>query len=190
MCGLIAFLPPLRQELERFRKACERGYISDINRYKDMGLNLDATLPQYDYATGLMRASAMRRSRAVVILLDAGASFDIRDSCNRTVAHYAAKGKSDDPGVLEVLKARGVPLWLPDKFNRTPLHYGAFMGSLKICTFLMANVPPSVNPHSANSHRKTPADLAAEQGHDAVVDLLRGTVRCVSCSLCVCTRPR
>jgi ankyrin repeat protein len=186
------------QEFAAFRSACEQGDLAAVQRFVGLGFNVNKSLNTTDGETGCMRAAMHRHVAVVEYLMNNGADLYFRDQHRRTLAHFAVRGsvapvpprdgespddfkarmkeESDVQGVrlLGLLQAHQCNLWAQDNQYRTPLHYSAAQGHLRIADFLVKHVP-SINMLGAqNSSRKTALDVAREHNQISMVYFLEG----------------
>ena len=76
------------------------------------------------------RAAALARLAKVELLLDRGASIDLRDRDGDTALMHATRAR--DPRVISLLHARGAGINIPDKNGYTPLCRAVTYGSVEV----------------------------------------------------------
>lgn len=117
--------------------------------------------------TALHRAAAAKRPDVAEALVMNGAEVDAREvQYNSTPLHTAvAKGAE---GVVEMLLKRGADPNAMCMYGK-PLHIAAWSGHLRIVRTLVAH---GANTDAPNVSGATARDLARQQGHDQIVQLL------------------
>jgi ankyrin repeat protein len=158
---------------------------------------VNKSLSTPDGESACMRAAMFRHTDIVGYLLNNGVDMYVRDRNRRTLAHYAVRGKvappvrgdtsvatddvamkqqSDELGkvLLELLVKFKCNLWAQDNQHRTPLHYAAAQGHLRITDYLVKHAPSVSMLHGQNSSRKTPVDVAREHNQISMVYFLEG----------------
>ncbi|KAK7957653.1 hypothetical protein PG988_012501 [Apiospora saccharicola] len=102
------------------------------------------------------------------LLVDLGARIEITDTALRTPLWYAvANGRKE---VAEVLVANGANLECADDYGRTPLFAAAGDGLWDICDMLLRK-GAQITRTDAYA-RRSPLSLAAQFGHESIVELL------------------
>jgi ankyrin repeat protein len=76
--------------------------------------------------------------KIVVLLLDAGADLQARDSAGNTIMHWAACACGNQE-VLELLISKGAHVDAKDRNGQTPLHRAAYNADVKTVEALVAN---------------------------------------------------
>ncbi|MHC4155523.1 MAG: ankyrin repeat domain-containing protein [Planctomycetota bacterium] len=115
----------------------------------------------------LLKALNGRQTDMVVLLVDRGADFDIKDNRGFTPLHCAAQ--SGQTEIAELLIARGASVEVTDRIGHTPLHTAAEGGQHDIVVLLLAQ---RANVNAENRMGRTPLHVAAKTGHTDVVDIL------------------
>mmetsp|Transcript_33421 Transcript_33421/g.52255 ORF Transcript_33421/g.52255 Transcript_33421/m.52255 type:complete len:158 (-) Transcript_33421:8-481(-) len=92
--------------------------------------------------------------------------LNLQDSEGWTALHFAA-----DRGLTEItsfLIAQGADGSVQDKLKKTPLHYSAANGHLKVTQMLLDSFPYTAHVESISG--KTPYDLAMLRGQDCITE--------------------
>ena len=142
--------------------------------------------------TPIEAAAQMRQREMIEMLLEAGAPLDI---CTAAVMGWADQVEAflqADPAQINATGAHGIPLMYYPVIGghkeiaemlrargadidagegvSTPLHGAALFGETEMAKWLMAHV---ANPTAKDYAGKTPLQVAKENGHDSIVELLR-----------------
>jgi hypothetical protein len=124
--------------------------------------------------TPLHLAAAENATDAVAELVRLGADANSVSARNRNALHYAAdRGASLGAAALLTaidLPTRAALITAQDDEGNTPLHIAARAGHLDVVTVLLQ---AGSSPLAKNAAGKAPADLATDEGHADLVDLLR-----------------
>jgi ankyrin repeat protein len=115
------------------------------------------------------------------LLIERGADVNALDADAQTPLHKAvdvsrSKEKMfDNYAVAILLLAHGANPNIQDKYYfRTPLHYAARNGAVDIVKeMLERGADPTIRDHKG----KTPLDLAREEGHDEIVQILTSHIQ-------------
>ena len=120
--------------------------------------------------TAMTLAAATGQAAVVRQLLAAGADANIADIYGWTPLMRAVD--SDRFEVIRVLlQNRSVRVNARDDQGETALHHAAAMGSLEIARLLIKH---GADPRSKDAAGRTPASVAAVQGHAKLADFLEG----------------
>lgn len=119
--------------------------------------------------TPLLLAVRSGNITIIELLLDAGASPDVRTEAEETILHLAAR--NGDGTLFEILlRTKGVELKnARDGQERTPLWVAAQGGHVKIVELLLGT---GAENDARNRFKQTPLRMAAQHGHCAVVKML------------------
>ena len=118
--------------------------------------------------TALHEASEFGQVAAVQLLLERGLDMNVLTKFGRTPMHYAAK--KGHLGVMRLLLGRGAEVNVPDKVDLlTPLHLAAANGRLEAVKILIGG---GADPHARTVDGETPFELASQENHMEVVQLL------------------
>ncbi|KAK8060972.1 hypothetical protein PG996_010902 [Apiospora saccharicola] len=148
------------------RWAALLGNLEMIRLLHDHGADLN--LPDLDGQTVISHAAEAGSADAVQLLVDLGARIEITDTALRTPLWYAvANGRKE---VAEVLVANGANLECADDHGRTPLFAAAGDGLWDICDMLLRK-GAQITRTDAYA-RRSPLSLAAQFGHESIVELL------------------
>ena len=141
--------------------AAGSGDLAEVKRLV-VGCGVDPNVREDNYgATPLHVAAEYGYSEIVEVLLEHGATPNIRDKDGRTPLHYAAMfGNSK---VVEVLLEHGADPNIRNKYGSTPLHYAAAFDYPKIVELL---------PKDLSDYDVTPLQGAVEFSYPEVVKLL------------------
>ncbi|XP_041363793.1 caskin-2-like [Gigantopelta aegis] len=139
------------------------------NKNKIMGNNkkLNINFQDSDGMSALHQAALMGNTEVMHLLLDNGASTEIRDEKGMIPLHYAAwQGKSEP---VHILLQHGSPVNLHAQSGETPMHLACQHGNFDVANLLLLH---HGDPTVVNKENKTPLDLACEFGRYRVVELL------------------
>lgn len=112
------------------RRAAEFDRVDIVKYLLDIGADMEAK----DNAnrTAFVCAVKRGRTRAAEMLLESGADFESRDEALRTCIHLAVQYERVDTLRMLLDRDQGKLINERDKDLRTPLHYAAKLGSLKV----------------------------------------------------------
>ena len=149
-------------------------YYSSLCGFSDLVEHLSTKHPQQvntiggKYKFPLLAALVGKHIRVAEILLDRGASVDIRGVRERTPLHEAI----DNVGMVQSLLNKGADVNCRQDDLRTPLHLAAHCGELKVARML---VDHKADVDSQDNDGETPLHLLLENtGHDdnnSILDL-------------------
>jgi ankyrin repeat protein len=122
-----------------------------------------------DGFSGLGLALFFGHGEEARMLVDAGADVNEPSHNAIKVAPLHSAVASGNPGLVELLLARGARPDPVEFLGATPLHSAASMGSLEVVKRLLA---AGADPHRLTKDGKTAADLALQSGHPEVAALL------------------
>jgi ankyrin repeat protein/Mg2+ and Co2+ transporter CorA len=112
----------------------------------------------------------------VRVLLDGGASVDVRDKEGRTALLFLASEKSERLRIdtLRMLLERGADMEARDAIGRTPLLWAATNGNVKLVRALLSGelCGQKADIEAANNRGRNALHLAAESNHEEMVRLL------------------
>ena len=147
--------------------AARAGNVALIKRLLELGMPVD--LPEPDGITALYRAVEERKEEAVKILLEHEANPNLVDAKGWSPVLLAAK--LGDFEIIRMLEAKGADKQTacqPEMW--TALHVASKEGH-RLVVRLLLNAGWEVNARDAAGH--TPLGLAAMNGHEAVVEVLK-----------------
>jgi ankyrin repeat protein len=108
--------------------------------------------------TLLHRASYCGQFEVVRLLVNQGASINVRDANKNTAVHLAAE--SDSVDIIKLLLTKGLSVNLTNKDDSTPLHIAAYFGHLKA---VKALVEKGADINQGNFRGVTPLMMAASE---------------------------
>jgi ankyrin repeat protein len=141
----------------------------EIERLKEMIRNSPDLLnaPVGESALAPLHSAALKGQLGVVrLLLDNGASVDVRHNSRRTPLHFAVFG--GHKAITELLIDADAQVLATDDGRSTPLHVAAEQGFLEIARVLL-QAGADVNAMSISG---TPLHAAVKQGQITMIDLL------------------
>lgn len=134
--------------------------------------SVDVNSPNENGTTALMLAAYDGHMEIVKLLLKNNAQVNRRDAMDRTALIYSSSGKN--PETVKVLLDAGAKVDLVDNDERfTALMFAAAEGNLEVAKLLLEN---GANPALADKDGETSIQFAANNGHAAMVDLLRNAL--------------
>ncbi len=111
--------------------------------------------------------------KVVQVLLDHKADVGARGACNGMTALHLAAARGHTT-VVELLLARGASVGTTDEGGWTPLHLAVAAGQREtVAVLLRHRADPTAK--AKNEFKKTPLDIAKENGEDPILKLLRET---------------
>ena len=117
-------------------------------------------LIQYDYLSFM--------TKALTVLLEAGADVNRKDSYGRTALIIAADKHCYKDAIKELIRA-GADLNIADIKGKTALHYALQYGSQDVARYL---IKKGADYNRADNSGVTPASLAAEKGFETALELM------------------
>ncbi len=117
-------------------------------------------LIQYDYLSFM--------TKALTVLLEAGADVNRKDSYGRTALIIAADKHCYKDAIKELIRA-GADLNIADIKGKTALHYALQYGSQDVARYL---IKKGADYNRADNNGMTPASIAAEKGYDSVLEIM------------------
>lgn len=133
--------------------ACERDWLSVVNKLIENGANLNET-DNRGY-TALHIAAVNNRLDIFRLLIDKG--IDVRSTTTeRTALHFASRHKLSD--MHRILVAKGAPINALDERGRTPLYWAIKNGHIDVAMFLLSNHAEASATTLEPRENKTPFD--------------------------------
>jgi len=134
----------------------------------ERGASVD--LAALDKTTPLMAAAVGGHTQIVHALIDAGADIHAFDQINKTALLYAASAGQVD--AMDLLLDRGIDVNARYKHDLTVLMWAAGYGKAASVKRLLER---GADPVLKDDRGKTAADIARENRHTQVVELLAGS---------------
>ena len=150
--------------------AAIRGDATEVRRLLDAGTDPNARRESGSSRNTSLHEAAMRgHADAVKALLDGGADPKARGSAGKTALHWAAeRGHAE---IVGALVAAGADLNATNNRQRAaPLHGAAKRGHAEIVGALLSS---GADPRARDKDGQTPLDIAAAEGHTAILATLR-----------------
>ena len=159
----------LSEELPKFEPAAEMRFCSSCRRETELGNEHCHICGCFDNSLGILNAVIAGDLRMVERLLCAKPQIiRTRTSGHKwSLLHMAASGGNSK--MVELLLSSGALVDARTTEEKTPLHYAAVKGHLRVATALLEH---GADP-SFTCQGMTALDLAEEHGHERVADLLR-----------------
>jgi cytohesin len=149
------------------RLAAREGNIEAVKQHLADGVDVNAK--QKDGFTPLSLAAFNDHKEIVELLIAKGADVNVKDKYDGTPLHTAAANGHKE--IAELLIAKGADVNAETKDGFTPLYLPAANGHKEIVELFIAK-GADVNAKD-NRLRKTPLDLADNEGQKEIADLLR-----------------
>lgn len=144
-----------------FREACECDAMEML-----LAAGADVNMANKQGRTPLFVCSS---PQCVKLLLDAGADVLHRDVDGCTALHFLPRVKRAFSDTVLLILSRKFPVNLPDGLGNTPLHAAAENGCKETVEILLqAGADPGILNHTG----KSPADLALENAHMVIGNML------------------
>ena len=143
-----------------------------IRFFLERGADVDAV--DDNHSTLLHMASFDGRIKAAQLLLERGASINVRNRKGRTPLHQALFRLDDGAGAryfdtIQLLLERSADVDALDDVQSTPLHVASVYGSAKATRLLLGH---GANVHLQNNEGHIPLQVAAVMGHEEITQLL------------------
>lgn len=143
--------------------AAESGWEDIVQVLLDKGAMIEAG--DLRNKTSLHGAARAGDLETLNLLLERNAYEDARDSNRRTPLHYAVA----HPALVRRLLDGGATVGPKNKRNQTPLYAAAAIGSAQSVRILLER---GASPRVRDSSGKTASDIALENGHNNIVEML------------------
>ena len=168
-----------RQEFTPFHYVCKRGSLRIVKLFLDnkkkMAIDVNA---QYEGWTPLFYATSFNNALVIKQLLNHGLDVTFRSTIEQNVFHIACGFGTEDTVNFLIQNARkyNVDLNLRDTNGYTPFHIACFNGKLENVKILLKNskfIFRKINVHSLTNRCEFGQDLAEQNGHTDVVNLIK-----------------
>ncbi|XP_076444536.1 LOW QUALITY PROTEIN: uncharacterized protein LOC143282697 [Babylonia areolata] len=143
--------------------------LAKTSKTKIIGNNkkLNINFQDGDGMSALHQASLMGSTDVIKLLVEAGASSDLRDNKGMVALHYATWQGRPEP--VQALLLKQPPVNEQALNGETPLHLACQHGHIHVVKLLLSH---HADPTICNKDLKTPLDLACEFGRCRVVEQL------------------
>lgn len=156
---------------EAFTQACrQRSPLIPV--FIKHGGKVNLPEPKYGH-TPALNACAGAEEKEFLTVVKAGADFSKKNLQDNNGLHYLGKNKNATLRMLQEVLASKPDLNAQEKVNKwTPLHIFANNKTMSV-EVVEALLRAGADPQARDANGKTPADLAADCGNEAVAKLLR-----------------
>jgi len=160
-------VPSIAAAEQALMEAAFGGNLDEVQRLVSAGIAVNATTP--DNQTPLMWSAFNGHTPVVAYLLDKDASIEAKDANSRTALMYASSGPFAE--TVELLLENGAEVNIQGSLEGfTALMTAAAEGQLEVVRKLLIY---GADPALKDKDGDTAESFASQNGHSAVVDLLR-----------------
>lgn len=150
--------------------AVQGGNIKIARLLIDNGAKVNA--PDVDSVIPLHHAVKSGNKEMTVFLIGKGGDINLKDNSGMTSLHYnAQQGNSE---ITRILLAKGAMINAADDYSSTPLHYAAASGLIETVKVLAEK---KADPEVINKDGYRAIDIAAQNGHEEVVNYMKNIFR-------------
>jgi ankyrin repeat protein len=155
-----------RSVIGRLLKAALNGDLESVNRLLAAGADVNARGASGESAL-LLAVQAEQNHEVVRCLLEGGADPNLADEDGNTPLILAVN--DEDLPIVRELVAKGAALDARNADGDTPLTNAAAWGSTLVVKYLISR---GADPNLRDGEGVSPAELARQQGHDAIAELI------------------